>query len=188
MPHRHPKPPPTIPTLWLMTDERMGERLWSAIAALPRGAGIVFRHYATPPRDRRALFARVAALARRRHLILVRAGPKRLGRHEAGVHGAVTDRGLRTWAAHSRTEAVAGKRGGAAALFVSPIFPTRSHPGARASGPLRAAGIARGLGLPVIALGGLDARRFRRLRGLGFHGWAAIDAWLPDQKRNAVPI
>lgn len=28
----------------------------------------------------------------------------------------------------------------------------------------------------MIALGGMDARRFRRLRGQ-FHGWAAIDAW-----------
>ena len=31
---------------WLMTDERMGERLWEAIDRLPSGSGgIVFRHY-----------------------------------------------------------------------------------------------------------------------------------------------
>ncbi|MDB5707638.1 MAG: thiamine monophosphate synthase [Sphingomonas bacterium] len=188
MPHRHPKRPP-IPTLWLMTDERMGDDLWAALEALPRGAGIVFRHHATPPDRRRALFARVAAVARRRRLMLVRAGREWLGA-EGGVHGPARPGagGIRTWAAHSRAEAVAGKRAGATILFVSPVYPTRSHPDARAIGPLQAAAIGRGLGLPTIALGGVDAKRFTRLRGLGFHGWAAIDAWLPDQKRKAVPI
>ena len=188
MPHRHPKRPP-IPTLWLMTDERMDEGLWAAIDALPRGAGIVFRHHATDPAGRRALFARVARLARRKRLMLIRAGSMPLG-HEAGVHGRGRLRpgGLRTWATHSRAQAVAGKRAGADVLFVSPIYPTRSHPGAGALGPGRAVAITRGLGIPAIALGGMDAARFARLRGLGFHGWAAIDAWLPDQKRNAVPI
>ena len=85
-------------------------------------------------------------------------------------------------------------RAGARLVFVSPVFATRSHPGARALGPLRAAAIARGLPVLWMALGGMDAGRFRRLSGLGFHGWAAIDAWqvarphaLGDQKRKAVP-
>jgi thiamine-phosphate pyrophosphorylase len=38
-----------------MTDERLGDALWTALRRLPRGAGIVFRHYATPPAERRAL-------------------------------------------------------------------------------------------------------------------------------------
>lgn len=188
MPHRHPKRPP-IPTLWLMTDERVGDDLWAAIHALPRGAGIVFRHHATGLAERRALFARVARLARRKRLTLIRAGSTSFA-NEAGVHGRGRrlPGGVRSWAAHNRAEAIAGKRAGADMLFVSPVYPTRSHPGAGALGPARAAAIMRGLGIPSIALGGMDARRFRTLRRLGFHGWAAIDAWLPDQKRNAVPI
>lgn len=188
MPHRHPKRPP-IPTLWLMTDERMGDGLWRAIDSLPRGSGIVFRHYSTEPGKRRALFTRVARMAQRKRLILVRAGPTPLAK-EAGTHGRGTLRpgGIRTWAAHSRKEAVAGKRAGADALFVSPLYPTRSHPVAGTLGPVRAAAIGQALDIPVIALGGMNAARFRKLRGLGFHGWAAIDAWLPDQKRKAVPI
>jgi thiamine-phosphate pyrophosphorylase len=188
VPHRHPKCPP-IPTLWLMTDERMGNDLWAAIESLPRGAGIVFRHYATTRVERQALFVRIARVARRKHLILIRAGSQRLGK-EAGIHGPgrTAPNGIRTWPAHSRAEAVAGKRAGADALFVSPVWATRSHPGAGGLGPSRAAGIARGLGLPVIALGGMDATRFRPLERLGFHGWAAIDAWMADQKRKAVPI
>lgn len=175
-----------------MTDERMGEALWHALAALPRGAGVVFRHHATGLAERRRLFARVAAIARRRRLVLVRAGPVRLGRGEAGVHGGRAPAGkLCLWPAHSRREGVAGVRAGADLLFVSPIHPTRSHPGGRVLRPVRAALLAAGLPVRRIALGGMDAGRFRRMKGLGFDGWAAIDAWTSDgrrgQKRKAVP-
>jgi thiamine-phosphate pyrophosphorylase len=61
--------------------------------------------------------------------------------------------------------------------MLSPLFATRSHPGARALGLLRFAALSRATRLPVIALGGVDARRFERLRRIGTYGWAAIDAW-----------
>ena len=60
-------------------------------------------------------------------------------------------------------------------MFVSPIFATRSHPGGKVLGPARAQRIARKLRVPAIALGGMDAERFRGLDW--FYGWAAIDAW-----------
>lgn len=166
-----------------MTDERMGAALWTALARLPRGGGVVFRHYSLPPGERRALFAEIAKVARRRRLVLVRAGAARL-RGEMGVHGRATPaRGLRTFPAHGRREAVAAIRAGADALFVSPVFATRSHPGARTLGRMRLRLLIAGLRVPVIALGGMDAAR---ARGLGVHGWAGIDAWT-RQKRKAVP-
>lgn len=177
-----------IPTVWLMTDERLGESLWPALAALPRGAGIVFRHYETDPATRRALFARLRMIARRRGLLLIRAGTTRL-KGERGVHNA-SGRGLRSAAVHSLREGLAARRRGADLIFVSPLHATRSHPGAATLGVLRAAAIARHVALPAIALGGMDARRFRRLGGLGFHGWAGIDAWAAPNRRqkwNAVP-
>lgn len=180
---------PPLPREWLMTDERMGEGLWTALARLPHGAGVVFRHYATPPADRRALFARVARIAARRRLLLVRAGAGPLGRGEGGVHGGAraTRPGIRTWPAHSRREAVAAVRAGADLVFVSPVFATRSHPGARVLGPVRLGLVIRGIGVPVVALGGMDRAAMRRLAAFGIHGWAGIDAWAVDQKRNAVP-
>ncbi|WP_367112963.1 thiamine phosphate synthase [Sphingomonas sp.] len=108
--------------------------------------------------------------------MLVRAGARRLGPGEAGVHGRRSDM-LSTWPAHSRREAVAAIRKGADVLFVSPVFPTRSHPGARTLGRVRLGLMIRGLGVPVIALGGMDARRAEGLRALGIYGWAGIDAW-----------
>ncbi|KTT75271.1 thiamine phosphate synthase [Sphingomonas endophytica] len=185
------------PICWLMTDERLGDGLWDALERLPRGAGVVFRHHATPSGERRRLFAKVARVARARGLVLVRAGAVRM-RGEQGVHkrrGA----GLVTWPAHDRREAVAAVRAGARVVFVSPLFATRSHPGAPALGKARAATIARGLPVTAIALGGMDARRWRDVRALGFDGYAAIDAWLLTrrdggdchdarrQKRKAVP-
>lgn len=163
---------PPIPRLWLMTDPRMGERLWIALERLPRGSGIVFRHYALPDPDRRALFARVSAIAKRRRLVLVRAGA-RAGRGEAGVHGQ-RGRGLRTASAHSRREAIAALRDGAQLLFVSPVYPTRSHPGGRALGRVRFLAMIKDLEVPIIALGGMN---HCRARGLKIHGWAGIDAW-----------
>ena len=32
----------SLPRLFLMTDERMGDGLWDALARLPKGAGVVF--------------------------------------------------------------------------------------------------------------------------------------------------
>ena len=39
----------------------------------------------------------------------------------------------------------------------------------------------------IVALGGMDARRFRSLRALGAYGWAAIDALSRDQNLKVVP-
>jgi thiamine-phosphate pyrophosphorylase len=166
-----------LPRTWLMTDERMGAALWTALRRLPAGSGVVFRHYGLSLPERRALFARVARVCRARRLVLVRAGAERLGRGEAGVHGQWKGHGLRTWPAHDRREVVAGIRAGADLLFVSPVFPTRSHPGAPSLGRVRLGLLIRGLDVPVIALGGMDPRRARSLGILGVYGWAAIDAW-----------
>ena len=159
-----------------MTDERMGEGLWRALRRLPRGGGVVFRHHATPAAERRRLFAKVARVARARGLVLIRAGAMPLP-GAAGVHGR-RGRGLVTWSAHDRREAVRGACAGATVLFVSPLFATRSHPGTRALGAWRAAAIARGLPVVAIALGGMNERRFRTVRALGFAGYAGIDCWL----------
>lgn len=173
MPRRHPHPT-SLPRRWLMTDERLGDALWPAIDALPRGGGIVFRHYATAPEARCTLLEQIRKAARRKGLLLVVAGPT------AGLggmrHGRV--RGALTAPVHSRREAIAATRAGAALLFVSPVHATRSHAGAAALGRVRFGLMVRGLTLPVIALGGMDERRWRALRPLGVHGWAGIDAWV----------
>ena len=166
--------PAPFPQMWLLTDERVGDALWAMLRRLPPGGGVIFRHHATAPRERRTLFARVRRIARARGLLLVAADPPLPG--TAGRHGRVA--GALTWPAHDRREVTAARRHGARLLLLSPAFATRSHPGVQATGPARLARIARDQRLPMIALGGMTARRYRRIRALGFAGWAAIDAWL----------
>jgi hypothetical protein len=60
-----------LPRLWLMTDERQGETLWTALERLPAGAGLVFRHYGLPAKERQRLFLRVKRIAKRKRLVLV---------------------------------------------------------------------------------------------------------------------
>lgn len=167
----------SLPRVWMMTDERQGAGLLAAVERLPRGAGIVFRHYRLPERERRALFDQVKAAARRRGLTLLLAGTAAQARAWGadGSHGRGRGPGLRTAPAHNLREIRAAERGGAAAAFLSPVYPTRSHPGATTLGPARFALLARRTRLPVLALGGMNPQRARALRGA--RGWAAVDAW-----------
>ncbi len=172
----------SLPRIWLMTDERLGDALFAAIQALPRGSGIVFRHYATPAVQRRQLFDQVRRLARTRRLMVILAGPP----HQAqawradGSHGR--HRGAMTAPVHTLAELNAAQKAGAKLLFLSPVFATRSHPGAAPLGRLRFAVLCQKAQIPVIALGGMTAARFRQIKSLGAYGWAAIDGLTPHRR------
>ncbi len=182
----HPVHAPALPRLWLMTDERLGDGLMDAIRALPPGSGIIFRHYSLPLRDRRAVFARIRQLARAGGHCLLWAGSPRQARavRADGAHGRA--RGAISAPVHSRRERIRAELAGARLLFVSPVFPTRSHPGARALGRVKFGQMTRGTRTPVIALGGMTQTRAKSLSVFDIYGWAAIDG-LIAQKRKAVP-
>ena len=170
-----------LPRIWLMTDECMGERLWEALQRLPAGhAGVVFRHYAAP--DRQTLGQRITTICADRGLTLAVAGDVELARSFKAqlVHNPRSPAHELPFSVpvHSLREAEAARTLGATLVFVSPIHPTRSHPGGTALGDDRAIEIARAAGVPAIALGGMNAHRFAKLEKRGFYGWAAIDAWL----------
>jgi thiamine monophosphate synthase len=171
------------PRQWLMTDERMGERLWEAIDRLPiKHSGVVFRHYQSPPEVRATLAGRVAEICRRRTLTLAIAGDAELARTLGAdlVHNPPelpVDMPF-SRSVHSLEEAEAARVDGAALVFVSPVYPTSSHPGRKALYLPTALKIAKEAGAPAIALGGMDALKSARLQREGFYGWAGIDAWL----------
>lgn len=175
----HRKKPPMI---WLMTDERVGEgALLAAAARLPVGkAGIIFRHYRTPKAERRALFDRIARIARARRLVLMLGGTAAQAQawRADGWHGRDVRRAgrplLHSVPAHDARE-VRMATHGVDILFLSPLFPTRSHPGGRTLGRVRFSALAGQAVVPVIALGGVRPAHRRMLRGVGAVGWAAID-------------
>ncbi|QMW22868.1 thiamine phosphate synthase [Sandaracinobacteroides saxicola] len=165
------------PRHWLFTDERLGDSLSPALARLPPGAGIVLRHYSLPPAGRLALARRIVKA--RPDLLLVIAGeplPLPSLTHVPRWSRRAPARPF-TASAHTPRELSRALLLGAGLIFLSPVFATRSHPGARALGPMRFATLARRSPVPVIALGGMTPARQHRLAPLGSHGFAAIDFW-----------
>ena len=173
---------PPWPREWLMTDERLGDRLWDAVAALPGGAGVVFRHYGTPVADREELGRNLARECGDRGLIFAVAGEVglALALGAALVHNPENDpRDLPlSRSAHSRAEAERACEAGAALIFLSPINATRTHPGRAPLSREETRRIVAACPVPVIALGGMNRARFEERKADGFYGWAGIDAWL----------
>lgn len=171
MGQRHPD---LLPRRLLLSDARNDAALPRAISRLPRGAGFVFRHYHLPPRERAARFRVLARLCRARGVVVLASRPQPGWRID-GVYGAPPEQkrtGLRIATAHSLREIARAVRARADAVLLSPVFPTRSHPGGAVLGPVRFLLMARRSQVPVLALGGMTRARAARLP---VHGWAAID-------------
>ena len=176
-----------LPRLWLLSDPVRLPDPRAAAAHLPRGAGVLARG-ATP-----AVLAGLARICRQRGLVLLVGGDGRAAlRHRAGLH--LPDRaparfvlpflaarrgGARfahlSVAVHGRAGIARGRRLGADLGFASPAFPTASHPGAPALGPLRWMRLAAASGRAAVALGGIGPATAGRL-GRRPSGLAAIGA------------
>jgi thiamine-phosphate diphosphorylase len=76
---------------------------------------------------------------------------------------------------HSMDEAAVAAEEGADFLVVGSVYPTPSHPEAPATGP-ELIRHAAGLGLPIIAIGGVTPERVREVKAAGAYGVAAIRA------------
>jgi thiamine-phosphate pyrophosphorylase len=172
-----------LPPIILMTDdERLPDPLRAA-RALPRGSMVIVR--ARRDERRRALAQALRPITQARGLFLLIAGDVGLalavgadGVHlpEARLGEAAGLRArhrlLITASAHSFS--AVRRAGSVDALLLSPVFPTASHPGRPALGPLRAGTMAWASPVPVYALGGVTADNALRLHG--FSGIAAIGA------------
>lgn len=170
----------TLPALWLISDARNDAVLERALARLPRGSGLIYRHYHLEGPERLARFRQLRRAARARGHRIVLADSALTAREWGadGIYGAPRSlwprrAGLMHLAtAHDLDELGLAARLGADAALLSPVFATRSHPGGGTLGPVRFRLLARQTRLPVIALGGMDAHK---ARGLKWHRWAAID-------------
>ncbi len=180
------------PRIWLMTDPRIDDILLRAVQALPMGSGIIFRHYHLEQDARHGLFMKIRHICKRRgHSILI-AGDERLSRDWGadGFHGRTAPRSLskrilRSAPVHDRAELRQALRHSCHLLFISPIYPTRSHPKAKTLGILGFTALANQSGsAKAIALGGMNRTRAAMLDKKSCDGWAGIDAFMP-QKRGA---
>lgn len=192
MRRRHP-----LPRLWLLTDERQGDALWPALRTLPHGSGVIFRHYNLDASARHEMFGEIRRIARSRRLTLLLSGTRQQARrwradgYYAAPRQPAGQNLIYAATAHDLHEIRRAERSGADLLLLSPLFATRSHPGAYSLGTLRFAALVQTTRLPVIALGGVKARHKRRIAATGAYGWAGIDAFIrseaDDQNLKAVP-
>jgi thiamine-phosphate pyrophosphorylase len=169
----------TLPCLWLISDARNDAVLARALAALPRGSGFVFRHYHLEGDARRQRFDALAAAARAQGHCVILSGPAELAKAWGadGAYGPPHQLGtlpglLRLATAHDAHEIDLANRAGADGVFLSPVFPTRTHPGGETLGIARFRELAALAQMPVIALGGMTSKRAGEL---DWPRWAAID-------------
>lgn len=148
-----------VPRRWLVADDRFGGELAAALRKLPPNSGVLLLYRDMAAGKRARLLAMLRQLASRRRLVMV----DEIASEAARVHNL---RELRS-AGLKRVPL----------LFLSPMAPTRSHPGQAPLGRMKAAALLRLARVPVIALGGMNEASFAAVRRLGFAGWAGIDAW-----------
>lgn len=170
----------SLPNLWLLSDARNDVVLEARLGEFREPVGFVFRHYHLAPAQRFARFERLARIARREgHLVILSDSTLTAREWGAdGVYGAPLSiyptRGDMVTIAtvHDMREMAQANRIGADAIMLSPVFPTRSHPGGSVLGPARFRTLANHAQMPVIALGGMTATKARQL---DWDRWAAID-------------
>ena len=175
-----------LPRIWLISDARNDAGLEAAIARLPRGSGFIYRHYHLAGPQRRARFDALRRVARSAGHLVVLAGSAAVARRwkadgaygdsQRLAHGPAL---LRLATAHSLRDLGRVRR--ADAVLLSPVYATRSHPDAPVLGAVRTNLLAVRSVVPVLALGGLVARRAKPLR---VHGWAGIDG--PAKRRRSA--
>ena len=178
MPHRQPYKTLRLPKIWLMTDPRLGDGLLVAVRKLPARSGVVFRHYQLIADERLALFRKIQRICRQRGHVLVLAGQDDW--RADGVHGRARFRPTQilTMPVHSLREIRDAQKLGADLMFLSPVFSTRSHPGARGLGRMQFSRLSRLAGsAKVIALGGVTRNKAQTTPSHIAYGWAAIDAF-----------
>ena len=176
---------PPVPALFFFTDPKRTPDPLAVARALPRGAGLVYRHFGAAGRG--PVARALARTCRSRGLTLLIAAdpelaarvgaagvhwPERLlpARREAG-HGALV-----TAAAHGAGALAKAAAYGADAAVLSPVFPTESASANAPLGLFRASQLARAAALPVLALGGISTRNARLLAGRGFAGLVSVGA------------
>ena len=139
----------TVPRQWLivMADEDV-----SSAARLPRGSGVL-------------LLACLSAGAQRRLRSLARLRDLRVASGESAAR--VHNLGELRRALLARTPLV----------LLSPIHPTATHPGWVPIPRMRAAALARLAKRQLLALGGMNPKRYAAVERLGFIGWAGISAF-----------
>ena len=179
--------PDRLPPVFLLTDPARVPDIVAAAEALPRGWGLIYRHFGRP--DRAAQGEALAHVARRRDLsFLVAADPELALKIGAdGVHWPFAYRAAsRKWrsrfeimtvSAHGSVEARRAAVTPCDAIICSTVFASNSPSAGQPLGPVKFRSLAQSLPAPIYGLGGINsttAGHIARFAGLaGIEGIAA---------------
>lgn len=180
-------PRPGLPAFFALTDPDRTPDPVALAQSLPRGAGLVLRHFGRE--DQIALARPLARLCRSRGLVFLVANDGELARSvkAQGVHWPqASAHRARLWArrrpdwlmtasAHDHV-AVSAPGEGIAAVFLSPVFPSASPSAGPPLGAVRAARMARRARVAVYALGGVNTRTLPDVDTRLFSGVCAVSA------------
>ena len=173
-----------VERLLLMTDAARLPDPEVAISSLPADSIVIFRDY--DHAERATLATYLLKISRSAGCWFLVAGDVQLARRIGadGVHLPeymvgkqslnLNGFSLVTAACHSIAALRRAQRAGAYLAVVSPVFPTKSHPGVKTLGVHGLSRLIAATNLPVAALGGISIKNARKLRALKLAGVAGI--------------
>lgn len=185
--HAERQRPCRLAPLILMTDP---ERLPNPVAAaskLPKGAAVIYRHFGAKNREAISRTLRQVTFSRGQQLLIGNDPELALETGADGVHFKRTaDLALPaqwrkrcpdwiiTMAGLKEDGAYNGEMTALDAVFISSIFPSQSPSAGTPIGLQGLQDACRELPVPVIALGGINAKNASSLSGSGAYGLAGI--------------
>ena len=173
-------------SLAFLTDAKRGPDAALVARALPAGAALILRDYGDPRRLARA--RALASICAARGVLFFVGADSALAIEVGGAGVHLRSDQLRTppqtarelfvtAACHDADELALAGAAGADAVFLSPAFPTASHPNANTLGADEFKRLARLGALPTLALGGVNEINSPSLAGPNIAGFGAIGAF-----------
>lgn len=183
--HAQRQRPSPIAKAWFLTDPARITDPVATTSALPRGWGVIYRHFNES--NRVAIAHKLSSICRTNGLtFLVAADPtlaaavnadgvhwpsKRLAESRRNSHASQ----LVTSSAHSPEELMRAVKAGLDAIFYSTVFASESPSAQQPIGPGRFRQIAASSPAPVIGLGGITANNAAQIAPHGFASISGIE-------------
>ena len=175
--------PDGFPPAFFLTDPNRIDDPVVVAERLPRGFGIIYRHFGAP--DRVEIAIQLARVSAGRGLTLLIAADPDLA-HAVGADGvhwperlrqsALSSRGtvgLQTTSAHSARSLRQADHQGFDAAFVSAVFPSRSPSAGTPLGLARYRSLVKTVSIPCYGLGGINSSNALAIARLG--GFACVE-------------
>lgn len=172
-----------LPPAFFLTDPVRTPDPAAIVKALPRGTGVIYRHFGADDRFETGLILRKACYHKGLPLLIAN-DPKLAiavradGVHwpEAQAHQARKWQGRFFFQTQSVHSAAGMRRALCDGVLFSTVFPSNSPSAGMATGPIRFRLLARKSGRAIYALGGVNGATAGRVAG--FSGLAAIEGFL----------